>query len=61
MSGLGLRGKGLSSVWAPDSQDSPHVGNAGVGVVSLRGAPLSLPTPATSQFKKFFECYLWIS
>ena len=36
-----LRGKGLSSIWAPASQDSSHVGNAGVGVVSLKGAPLS--------------------
>ena len=35
-----LRGKGVvASVWAPTSQDSSHVGNAGVGVVSLRGAP----------------------
>ena len=33
-----LRVKGLSSLWAPASQDSSHVGNAGVGVVSLRGA-----------------------
>ena len=32
--------KGLSSVWAPASQDSSHVGNAGVGVVSLRVLPL---------------------
>ena len=38
-----LRGKDLSSIWAPASQDSSHVGNAGVGVVSLRGAPLALP------------------
>ena len=37
-----LRGKGLSSIWAPASQESSHVGNAGVGVVSLRGAPLCL-------------------
>ena len=51
-----LRSKGLSSVWAPASQDSSHVGNAGVGVVSLRGAPLSLPTFATAQFKRFFDC-----
>ena len=42
-----LRGKGLSSIWAPASQDSSHVGNAGVGVVCLRGAPLALPTFAT--------------
>ena len=51
-----LRSKGVASVWAPASQDSSHVGNAGVGVVSLRGASLSLPTSATVQFKKFFDC-----
>ena len=56
MSGLGLGSKGLCSIWAPASQDSSHVGNAGVGVVSLRGAPLALPTFATSQFKSFFDC-----
>ena len=38
----------MSSVWAPASQDSSHVGNAGVGVVSMRGAP--------AQFKRFFDC-----
>ena len=51
-----LKGKGISSVWAPASQVSSHVGNAGVGVVSLRGAPLALPTFATAQFKSFFDC-----
>ena len=51
-----LRGKGLSSIGAPASQDSSHVGNAGVGVVSLRGAPLALPTFATAQFKSFLDC-----
>ena len=51
-----LRGKGLSSVWAPASQDSSHVGNAGVGVVSMRGAPLALPTFATAHLKSFFDC-----
>ena len=51
-----LRGKGLSSIWAPASQDCSHVGNAGVGVVSLRGAPLALPTFATAQFRRFFDC-----
>ena len=56
MSGQGLRGKCVASIWAPASQDSSHVGNAGVGVVSLRGAPLSLPTSATAQFKRFFDC-----
>ena len=56
MSGRGFGRRGLASIWAPASQDSSHVGNAGVGVVSLRGAPLSLPTFATSQFKRFFDC-----
>ena len=27
-----------------------------LGVVSLRGAPLSLPSSATVQFKGFFDC-----
>ena len=56
MSGPGLRVKGLLLFGAPASQDSSHVGNAGVGVVSLRGAPLSLPSFATAQFKRFFVC-----
>ena len=51
-----LRAKGYASVWAPASQKSSHVGHAGVGVVSMKGAPLSLPTPATAQFRRFFEC-----
>ena len=51
-----LRSKGMSSIWAPASQVSSHVGNAGVGVIGLRGVPLSLPTFATSQFKRFFDC-----
>ena len=50
-----LRRKGLASIWAPACQDSSHVGNAGVGVVSLRGAPVALPSFATSQFKVFFD------
>ena len=28
------------SIWAPACQDSSHVGCAGVGVVSMRGAPV---------------------
>ena len=51
-----LRDKGVASIWAPASQESSHVGNADVGVVSLRGAPLPLPTSATVQFKRFFDC-----
>ena len=43
-----LKGEGLPSIWAPASQVSSHVGNAGVGVVSLRGAPLALPTFVTA-------------
>ena len=46
----------MASIWAPASQDSSHVGNAGIGVVSLRGAPLALPTFATAQFRGFFDC-----
>ena len=37
-----LKGQGISSIW-------------GVGVVSLRGAPLALPSIATAQFKSFFD------
>ena len=51
-----LRAKGASSVWSPASQESSHVGHGGVGVISLRGAPLSLPTFATAQFRRFFDC-----
>ena len=48
--------KGLASIWAPASQVSSHVGNAGVGVISMRGAPLALPTFATAQSRRFFDC-----
>ena len=41
-----LRARGASSIWSPASQESSHVGHGGVGVISLRGAPLSLPTSA---------------
>ena len=51
-----LNGKGISSIWAPASQESSHVGNAGVSVVSLRGAPLALPSFVTALFKSFFDC-----
>ena len=50
-----LRGKGLATIiWAPASQESSHVGNAGVGVISMRGAPLSLPTFATVTVVELF-------
>ena len=44
----------VSSVWSPASQEFSPVGNAGVGVVSLGGAPLALPTFATPGFANFF-------
>ena len=52
----GLRRGGVSSVRPPACQDTSHVGNAGVGVVSLKGAPISMPTFATAQFQRFFDC-----
>ena len=51
-----LKKKDLASIWSPASQASSHVGSAGVGVISLRGASLSLPAFATAQFKRFFDC-----
>ena len=50
-----LRRKGIHSVWARASQEGAHVGHAGVGVVSLRGAPVSMPSFATAAFRWFFE------
>ena len=49
-----LKKKDLASIWSPASQASSHVGS--VGVICLRSAPLSLPTFATAQFKRFFDC-----
>ena len=43
-------GKGLASIWAPAGQDSSHVGNAGVGVVSLVLLLL------LRSLKCFFDC-----
>ena len=51
-----LKKKGLASVWAPASQASSHVGNAGVGVISMKSAPLALPSFATAQLRSFFNC-----
>ena len=52
MSGLVRRGRiCLLLGLRPASQVSSHVGNVGVGVISLRGA---FPTFATAQFKMFF-------
>ena len=36
-----LRSAGIYSLWTPACQDTSHVGHAGVGLVSLKGAPFS--------------------
>ena len=45
---------GYQSVWSPACQDQVAGGHAGVGVVSLVGAPLSLPSFVTPEFREFF-------
>ena len=51
-----LRKKGLASVWAPASQDTSHVGHAGVGVISL-GVLQSLYLPLQLRnLSVFFDC-----
>ena len=50
-----LRKAGHHSVWAPACQDKIAGGHAGVGVTSLGGAPLSLPSFVTLQFQEFFR------
>ena len=48
-----LRRAGHHSVWAPACRDQVAGGHAGVGVASLGGASLSLPSFVTPQFKEF--------
>ena len=50
-----LRRAGYHSVWAPACQDQVAGGHAGVGVVSMGGAPLSLPSSVTPQFQELFR------
>ena len=50
-----LRKLGHQSVWSCACQDQVAVGDAGVCFVSLGGAPLALPTFATSDFQEFFS------
>ena len=45
-----LRRKGIHSVWSPASQVGSQVGHAGVGIVSLKGASVSMPTFAHCGF-----------
>ena len=44
---------GVRSVWAPAGLEGRNVGHAGVGVVSLRGAPISLLLSQLSGFLSF--------
>ena len=46
----------MASIWAPACQEFSHVGSDGVGVISMKGAPLALPSFATAQFKWFSDC-----
>ena len=48
-----LRKAGLTSVWPAACQDVTPGGHAEVGVVSMHGAPLSLPALATPAFAEF--------
>ena len=50
-----LRRAGHSSIWAPACQDKIAGGHAGVGVISLGGASLSLPSFVTPQFFRSFS------
>ena len=50
-----LRKTRRSSVWAPSCQDVTPGDHAGVGVISLHGASLSLPTHFDPSFKEFFR------
>ena len=50
-----LRRAGHHSVWAPACQDKIAGCHAGVGVISLGGALLSLPSFVTPQFQEFFR------
>ena len=50
-----LRRAGHHSVWSFACQDQVAGGHAGVGVVSLGGAPLSLPSFVTTQYKGVFQ------
>ena len=49
-----LRWAGHHSVWSPACQDQVAGGHTGVGVVSLGGAPLAIPSFAASEFQDFF-------
>ena len=50
-----LRKADRQSVWALACQDPLSGGHAGVGVISLGGAPLSAPSLVTPEFREFFR------
>ena len=50
-----LRKADCHSVRAPACQDQISGGHAGVGVISLCGAPLTAPTIVTPEFREFFR------
>ena len=44
-----LRKNNLTSVWSPAFQDTSHVGAAGIGLVSMKGAPVNMPSIPTPE------------
>ena len=55
-----LRRAGHHSVWAPACQDKIACGHAGVGVISLGGALLSLPSFVTPPLLSFKSSLGWV-
>ena len=50
------RGLGIGAFFHAASGVHRRLCDSGVGVISMKGAPLALPTFATAQFKSFFDC-----
>ena len=50
-----LRQRRIHSVWGPADQNSSHVGAAGVGIVRLRGASVTLVTFAAAEFETLYD------
>ena len=55
MNGLNCEGRVFTLFGHLRPRRGSHVGHAGVGVVSLKGAPISMPSFATSAFRELFE------
>ena len=51
-----LKTAGVFSLWTPACQESAHVGHAGVGLVSMKGAPLSHAVACTHDFRTWVGC-----